>query len=78
MNDSTSSTKCRDRHRLRGQQRLAEHYQSVLHKANDFYLQGGDSILQGLELFDLEWPNIEAGQVWSETHSKQQEAAAKL
>ncbi|HKY42978.1 MAG TPA: tetratricopeptide repeat protein [Pyrinomonadaceae bacterium] len=46
------------------QKRFAMHYQNVLATADKLYLQGGDSQLRGLALFDLEWANIQAGQQW--------------
>jgi len=42
--------------------RHSRHYIDVLSKANDLYKQGGENVLQGLKLFDLEQKNIEAGQ----------------
>jgi tetratricopeptide (TPR) repeat protein len=35
--------------------------QGVLAAANKLYLEGGESLLRGLALFDLEWTNIQAG-----------------
>jgi len=49
------------------QQRHAKHYQELLWKASDLYLQGGDSFSRGLALFDADWKNIQAGQKWAET-----------
>ena len=49
--------------------RHAAHYASVLRAAKELYKQGGESITRGLALFDLEWPNIQAGQAWSAAHS---------
>jgi hypothetical protein len=36
----------------------------VLAAANELYLEGGESLLRGLALFDLEWGNIQAGHAW--------------
>jgi tetratricopeptide (TPR) repeat protein len=51
------------------QQRHAAHYESVLRAADELFLQGGESITRSLALFDLEWPNIQAGQAWSAAHA---------
>lgn len=42
-----------------GQKRFAMHYKDVLAAANELYLEGGESLLYGLALFDLEWGNIQ-------------------
>ena len=47
-----------------GQKRFATHYRDVLAAARDLYLEGGESLLRGLALFDLEWGNIQAGHAW--------------
>jgi hypothetical protein len=47
-------------------QRFAEHYSDVLRDAGDLYRQGGEAVLDGLKLFDLEWSNIRAGRAWAE------------
>ena len=47
-----------------GQKRFATHYKDVLAAAKKLYLEGGESLLRGLALFDLEWGNIQAGHAW--------------
>ena len=47
-----------------GQKRFATHYKNVLATANELYLEGGESLLRGLALFDLEWSNIQDGHTW--------------
>jgi tetratricopeptide (TPR) repeat protein len=47
-----------------GQKRFATHCNNVLSAANDLYKEGGESLLRGLSLFDLEWGNIQAGHDW--------------
>ncbi len=47
-----------------GQKRFATHYKDVLAAADELYLEGGESLLRGLALFDLEWGNIQAGHAW--------------
>ena len=54
--------------RAAAQQRHAAHYETVLRAANALYQRGGDNITRGLALFDLEWPNIQAGQAWAAAH----------
>ena len=56
----------------------AQHYQGVLSDAEQLYQTGGDGVLRGLELYDLERMNIDAGQAWTTTQSSGDEAAAEL
>jgi tetratricopeptide (TPR) repeat protein len=58
--------------------RHTKYYGGVLAKADDLYLKGGDSITNGLALFDLEWGNIQAGQAWAAAHSAEDPEAARL
>ena len=51
--------------RTAAQHRHAEHYADVLQTANSLLLQGGNSLLRGLNLFDAELVNIRIGQDWS-------------
>jgi len=60
------------------QGRHAAHYEGVLRAANELYMQGGESILRGLGLFDLEWGNIQAGQAWAAGHAGEDDEAARL
>lgn len=58
------------------QLRHAQYYLQVLELANQYYLQGGKGVFRGLELFDREWENIQAGQKWAaENISKSKEIA---
>jgi tetratricopeptide (TPR) repeat protein len=62
-----------------GSRRLhAQHYQIVLSAANNLYLKGGDGVLRGLALFDLERVNIEAGHASAAEQVGSDEAAAEL
>ena len=45
--------------------RLARHYEGVARRAKERYQQGGEGVLEGMALFDLEWPHIRAGQAWA-------------
>ncbi|HET6979280.1 MAG TPA: tetratricopeptide repeat protein [Pyrinomonadaceae bacterium] len=49
---------------IAGQKRFATHFMDVLTAADKLYLEGGNSLLRGLTLFDLEWSNIQAGHAW--------------
>jgi tetratricopeptide (TPR) repeat protein len=60
------------------EKRYAKHYVSVLAEADELYLKGGESIKQGLELFDTEWVNIEAGQAWSDANAVTEREAAHI
>ena len=54
-----------------GQRRHASYYLSVLREAKELYKKGGEALKRGLVLFDLEWPNIQAGQIWAEEHASE-------
>src|SRR5206468_1119502 len=58
--------------------RHAAHYCGELQKANALYLQGDESLKQGLVLFDLEWRNIRTGQAWVAAHAGEENQAAEL
>jgi tetratricopeptide (TPR) repeat protein len=45
--------------------RHAKHFMQVLSASDELFLQGGAKLKLGLELFDIEWANIQAGQIWS-------------
>jgi tetratricopeptide (TPR) repeat protein len=47
-----------------GQKRFATHYKDVLAASKELYKEGGESLLRGLALFDLEWGNIQSGHAW--------------
>jgi tetratricopeptide (TPR) repeat protein len=64
--------------RALGQQRHATHYAAVARVADQLYLQGGEALKRGLDLFDLEWDNIQTGQSWAAAHGEEDEVAAEL
>jgi tetratricopeptide (TPR) repeat protein len=70
--------------RLNEQERLdvkkahATYYKNLLSVAGDLYLQGGDSIISGLALYDLERENVEAGQAWAAALLGQDNTATEL
>jgi tetratricopeptide (TPR) repeat protein len=59
-----ADAKLSDEERAVGQIRFATHYKNVLAAAKKLYKKGGESLLRGLALFDLEWGNIQAGHAW--------------
>lgn len=67
-----------DEERAEIEQLHAEHFKAVLRKTSELYLQGGDSILRALVLFDLERGNIEAGHTWAADRRASDMAAARL
>lgn len=60
------------------QMRMARHYEGVARTAQQLYLRGGESILHGLALFDLEWSHIEAGQAWAAACAATNKEATQL
>jgi len=58
--------------------RHATYYQELLRKANDLLLQGKDSTHKGLQLFDLEWTNIQRGQNWTATNADEDIEVARI
>jgi tetratricopeptide (TPR) repeat protein len=89
-NDSTKRYRLHDLMRDFARQRLtaaesddafrshARHYGAVLATSDHLYLKGGDSIMRGLALFDLEWGNIQAVQAWATAYAATDQGAAKL
>ena len=59
-----AKTKLSAEERADGQKRFAMHYRDVLAATNELYMEGGESLLRGLALFDREWSNIQAGHAW--------------
>jgi tetratricopeptide (TPR) repeat protein len=70
--------KLADKKRYEASLRHADHYVEVLRDANNLYKKGGDSLMSGLALFDLEWGNIEAGQAWAVENGENDDAAADM
>jgi len=58
--------------------RMAAHYVKVAGAAHELYLRGGEDLLRGLHLFDLEWPHIRAGHEWAVQHAETEEEAVRL
>ncbi len=51
--------------RAAARQRHAGHYEAVLRAADQLCWRGGEALLGGLTLFDLEWENVREGQAWA-------------
>ena len=73
-----ASAKCADDERRSIQQKLAEHAATVLARANDLYLRGGESLREGLDVYDRERANIEAGWGRACARAEQDEWADQL
>lgn len=56
----------------------AQYYFGILEMTNDWYLQGDQSMLQGLRMYDLEAANIQAGQSWAAQQMEGDKIAAEL
>lgn len=55
--------------RLVHQQCHAEHYMQVLYESQRLYGQFGETIKLGVDLFDREWSNAQAGWEWAISHA---------
>jgi tetratricopeptide (TPR) repeat protein len=64
-----ADAKLSEEERAVGQKRFATYYRGMLSAANQLYLEGDESLLQGLALFDLEWGNIQTGHAWLTTQT---------
>jgi hypothetical protein len=64
--------------KVQAEQRHAEHYKNMLSRYDELYKMGGENVLAGLALFDLEWANIGAGQAWAEENLEEDSLAAEL
>jgi tetratricopeptide (TPR) repeat protein len=58
--------------------RLAEYYVNIAADADQLLLKGGEGVRRGLEWFDREWSNIQAGQAWAAGRAAQDDHAARL
>lgn len=56
----------------------ALHYETVLPRAEQLYLEGGEALTQGLALCDLEWENVKLGQAWAAAGAAKNDEAAQL
>lgn len=64
--------------RREAQGRHAGHYMNVLRMANYLFSVSAEHRWLGIVLFDIEWQNIRAGQLWAETNTTGDEMAASL
>ena len=53
----------------------SKYYATVLHQVNELYVQGGEALKRGLDLFDMEWENIRIGLTWAVDHIDESDAA---
>jgi tetratricopeptide (TPR) repeat protein len=69
-----------DKHdELRTRKVHAAFYVAVAETAETLYYHvGGKATMRGLELFDVEWANIESGQAWAAANADGDDGAAKL
>src|SRR4051794_24616574 len=56
----------------------ARHYEKILYDADLLFTRGGADAARGLDLFDLNWGNIQTGQSWAERYAGEDDAAAGL
>jgi tetratricopeptide (TPR) repeat protein len=64
--------------RVATERRHAAHYLGVLRTSDELYLRGGQAVVAGLRLCDLEWSNIEAGHRWAAANAGTDQVAGKL
>ena len=57
---------------------LAFYYHDILRDANELYENDEDALESALNLFDLDWFNIQAGQKWASQKSSEDAKIAKL
>lgn len=57
---------------------LAFYYHGILSEANELYKNDEDALESALNLFDLDWFNIQAGQKWAAQKSSEDAKIAKL
>jgi tetratricopeptide (TPR) repeat protein len=67
-----------DEERYEASLRHARHYLEVLGIARGLYTKGGDSLMSGLALFDLERGNVESGQAWAKENAADDSTAAGI
>jgi tetratricopeptide (TPR) repeat protein len=58
--------------------RYVKYYADVIGRAGELYRRGGDSLLEGLALYDLERHNLKAAQAWAVKHADVNDAAKRL
>lgn len=57
---------------------LAFYYFDILREANELYAEDEDALESALNMFDLDWFNIQAGQKWSAQKSSEDAKISKL
>ncbi len=56
----------------------ATYFSRLLFAANEQYIEGGDSLGEGLKAFDLAWENIRIAQTWAAQNSGADDSATEL
>ena len=69
---------CTDVERHSAQRNLSVYGATVLSRASELYHRGGESVEEGLALFDAERPNVESGWSWASAHAEQDEWADQM
>jgi tetratricopeptide (TPR) repeat protein len=64
--------------RAAAQKRHAVYFCGLLGEADEAYLRGGSGVLEGLRLFDREWPNAQTGFAWAQAAMAKDREAARL
>jgi len=70
--------KLADQERYEASLRHSQHYLDVLGNADGLYKKGGNSVMAGLALFDLERGNIDAGQAWAAENAADDSIVARV
>lgn len=56
----------------------AQSHLKLLDELNVRYLMGGDAVQPSIEAFDLDFPQMQQGQVWAVAHSEANDEVAEL
>jgi tetratricopeptide (TPR) repeat protein len=73
-----ADARCTDEERRSIQNKLSDHSATLVARANELFLQGGEALERGLTLFDAQRLNIELGWAWASAHAEQDEWADQL
>ena len=73
-----AEARCTDEEKQSGRTKLSGNSLTLLARANELYLQGGEATESGLALFDAQRLNIESGWTWASAHAEQDEDANRL
>jgi tetratricopeptide (TPR) repeat protein len=73
-----ADARCTDEERRSMRHNLSDHSATLLARANELYLEGGEAVGRGLALFDAQRLNMESGWAWASAHAEQDERADQL